>query len=383
MCVLAYVQMNILGIIILFFFWRNQRRSGSLALDDQLFNGMLLAAIAEQAMDAGQWALDGATFPGSYLLQMLCYSLGYAIAPTITCLWTMYCDLRTNMDERALQRRVPLYVLPVILNAGLLIANIFTPLVFSFDARQVYHREPYFLVYMVLMYLYGVLSFAIVLRKSAKPANAADRSELRYMALFVIPPLIAGALQWMFYGISLIWVSVLLSIILVYTNVLSRQISTDPLTGLNNRRKLNRYLDMKMNSAEADSDIFLIMLDADNFKSINDTFGHAAGDRALVAISDILKALCMGRDFFLARLGGDEFVIFGRHQSSLTPGDIAAQIEGHVRRFNETTSEPYRLSLSIGWARFDPAGICTPDALLSAADQHMYRVKAAKLVGTR
>ncbi len=383
MCVLAYVQMNLLGIIILFFFWRNQRRSGSLALDDQLFNGLLLAAIAEQAMDAGQWVLDGVSFPGSYILQMLVYSLGYAIAPTITCLWTMYCDLRTNMDERGLKRRALPYVLPIFLNAGLLVANIFTPLVFSFDARQVYHREPYFLVYMVLMYLYGVLSFAIVLRRTQKPVSAADRSELRYMALFVIPPLIAGVLQWMFYGISIIWVSVLLSIILVYTNVLSRQISTDPLTGLNNRRKLSHYLDMKLNSAEADSDIFLIMLDADNFKNINDTYGHTAGDRALVAIAEILKTLCIGRDFFLARLGGDEFVIFGRHQGSLTPEAIAAQIEEQVRHFNETTAERFRLSLSVGWARFYPQETRTADALLSAADQQMYRVKAAKLVGVR
>ncbi len=378
MCMLAYVQMNLFGIAILLFFWLNQRRSGSLALEDRLFNGILITAMAEQLMDAGQWALDGAVFPGSYVLLMLCYMLGYAIAPVITCLWAMYCDLRTNMDERGLRRRAPAYFLPSLLYFVLLIANLFTPLVFRIDANHVYHRDHLFFLYMALMYLYGFVSLLMVIRKALQRDSSVERTEFRYMALFIIPPLLGGLLQWLFYGLSLIWMCVVLSIVLVYTNVLSRQITTDPLTGLNNRRKLNRYLDTKINSGQADQSTFLMMLDADDFKGINDHYGHSAGDRALVNAAEILKSLCLGRDFFLARLGGDEFVILGRDQDGIGPDTLAERIEAQTARFNAAHTEPFRLSLSIGWAHFHPQKVSTADALLTAADQHMYIMKAKR-----
>ncbi|HNW85858.1 MAG TPA: GGDEF domain-containing protein [Candidatus Limiplasma sp.] len=378
MSLLAYVEMDIFGVLILLFFWHNQRRFGSLSTDDRLFNGILLIAILEQLMDAGQWMLEGAFFFGSYALQVFCYTVGHAIAPMITCLWAMYCDLRTNMDERGLKRRLPLYLFPMGLHVLLLIANLFTPLVFRIDAEHTYHRDHFFLAYMVLMYLYGMVSMLWVARKALSPSISLDRTEYRYMALFIIPPFLGGALQWMFYGLSLIWICMVLSIVMVYTNVLSRQISTDPLTGLNNRRKLNRYIDMRINSSEADRSLFLMMLDADGFKGINDTLGHAAGDRALMAIAEILKNLCQCRDCFLSRLGGDEFVILGQDHTGNDPETLAQQIYAKVDQFNEQTREPFHLSLSIGWSYFDPQQVNSADALLNTADQRMYLVKTAK-----
>jgi hypothetical protein len=96
------------------FFWQNQRKAGDLSLDDTLFNVILLVLVVEQLMDIGQWVLDAAGFAGVYEWQMVCYTGGYAIAPLITCLWVMYCDLRVYMDERALKRRLPLYLIPLI-----------------------------------------------------------------------------------------------------------------------------------------------------------------------------------------------------------------------------------------------------------------------------
>jgi len=370
--------MNVFGIVVLLFFLQNQRQSGSVSLDDRLFNGILITTIIEQAMDAAQWMLDGVIFPGSYQLQMFAYTVGHAVAPSIICLWAMYCDLRTNMDERRLKKRLPLYLLPIALHVLLLLANLFTPLVFRIDAAHMYHRDRFFPVYMVLMFLYGILSLLLVARKAMQPAPSQERSEFRFMALFLIPPFAAGVLQWMFYGLSIIWLCSVLSIIMVYTNVLSRQISIDSLTGLNNRRKLSRYLDVKIKSAEADPTMFLMMLDADHFKSINDSQGHSVGDRALVAIAEILKGLDLGKDCFLARLGGDEFVILSHRREGNSPEAIAERIQQRIDAFNGEPGHPFRLSLSIGWAHFDPAHINTTDALLNAADQSMYRTKALR-----
>jgi diguanylate cyclase (GGDEF)-like protein len=373
--IISYIEMNIFCIIVLFFFLKNQQRFCSLALDDQLFSGIMIATIIELLMDTGQWVLDGAGFSGVYQLQMLCYSLGYAIAPVITCLWVMYCDVRVNMDEHGLKRRTPLYLLPILLNTLLLAANLFTPLVFKIDSAHIYHRERLFIVYMVMMYLYGLFSLLLVIRKVFQPIPSTERTEYRYMALFMIFPFIGGALQWMFYGLSLIWISMVLSIIMVYIKVLSRQVLADPLTGLNNRRKLNQYLGMKINSTETNQSLFLMIMDADDFKKINDRYGHTTGDRALVAIADVLKKVCMNRNCFLARLGGDEFLIVGHIQDGLDPETLAKQIEQQLNERNAATAEPFQIFLSIGWAHFLPQEMKTIDALLNAADQSMYRAK--------
>ena len=370
--------MALFGLLILLLFWQNQRSSGSRSLDTRLFNGILLATMLEQLMDAGQWLLDGAFFPGSRILQVFCYTVGYMVAPFITCLWALYCDLRANMDERALKRRAPLYAVPLMMNTLLLIANLFTPLVFRIDAGNMYHRDQFFWVYMALMYFYGLLSMAMVLRKAAKTESVSERREFRYMGLFIIPPVLGGVLQWMFYGLSLVWMCATLSIVLVYINVLSRQISTDTLTGLNNRRQLNRYLDLKINSAEANENTFLVMLDADGFKGINDVFGHAAGDRALIAMADVLKKSCAHQECFLARLGGDEFVIVGEEKDAFRPASLAETITAQVTEFNRQTREPFQLSISAGWAYFQPGTVNTADALLMAADESMYVVKEGK-----
>ena len=108
--------------------------------------------------------------------------------------------------------------------------------------------------------------------------------------------------------------------------------------------------------------------------------GAVAGDRALVVIADILKELCADQNCFLARLGGDEFVILGMNRENFSPERMTGGLDDAVATFNAHTTEPFRLSLSIGWARFDPARMSNADALLIAADQAMYRVKASKLV---
>jgi diguanylate cyclase (GGDEF)-like protein len=383
LCTLAYIEMNLFGMMTLAFFWYNQRRTGDLSLDDRLFNAILVTVILELAMDGCQWALEGASFKGSYLLQMLSYTIGDAVGPLITCLWVMYCDIRVNMDERRLKRRAVWYLLPLLINILFLVVNLFTPLMFRIDSAHIYHRDRFFWVYTVLMYLYGFYSLLLINRKALQPDPSAERTEFRSLAIFVILPFIGGLLQWLFYGLSITWLSMVLSIIMVYTRVLSRQILIDPLTGLNNRRKLNQYLSMKINSVETNRTLFLMIMDADDFKGINDRFGHTVGDRALVAIADILKRVCMGRDYFLARFGGDEFLVIGHEQSEANPEMLVDRIEQEIVKLNATTSEPFFLSLSIGWAFFKPREMKTIDALLNAADQSLYQVKRSKKLAFR
>ncbi len=378
MAVIAYAEMDFLGMIILLLFYLNQRRSGCYALDDRIFNTVLLCGAFVLLLDGVLWLLDGVVYPGGRTLLFVLTGVSYVVNPLIAMLWVAYCDLRVFSSERGLQGRAPLYAFPLVANFGLVIVNFFMPVAFSIDEGCTYHREPLFFVYFTVFYVYLIWAMVIVIYKMKHCDSPAERRDLTYLMMFSVPPILGGIMQGLFYGTSLTWPSVIVSFVIVYIYVLNRQISTDALTGLNNRRMLKRYLDLETNYADIDSRLFLIMLDADNFKSINDTFGHAAGDRALTQIAEILKALCNQRDCFLSRLGGDEFTIVGKDRDGRTLDEMAEEIDARVKDFNASGTEPYQLALSIGRARYAPGTADTTDALLIAADKSMYAVKLEK-----
>jgi len=149
----------------------------------------------------------------------------------------------------------------------------------------------------------------------------------------------------------------------------------DSLTGLANRRALERTLDAALARAGARSrSVGIVMLDLDGFKAINDTYGHAAGDDALREVAMRLRRCVRERDL-VARLGGDEFVVV------LTDlGGRSGAVQDSVERVREALAEPYdalELRAAIGVATF-PADGGTAADLLAQADRAMYVDKAAR-----
>jgi two-component system cell cycle response regulator len=151
---------------------------------------------------------------------------------------------------------------------------------------------------------------------------------------------------------------------------------TDPLTGLYNQRYLLRHLRGLLN-ASRDHEVAVLMMDVDHFKQVNDDYGHAAGDRALRAIADTLRASTRVFDS-LARYGGEEFVVV---MPGSNPDEAVAAAE-RLRAAVEAMTfapEPGRLchlSVSIGVA-CGGTGTETPDALLHCADVALYAAKRA------
>lgn len=152
---------------------------------------------------------------------------------------------------------------------------------------------------------------------------------------------------------------------------LSRLATSDPLTGIANRRHfLNCAIDEIKRSHRTGQPISVIMLDADHFKRINDTQGHAGGDAALVALVNTIKGALREVDIF-GRLGGEEFGI-------ILPGaDLEKAVEA-AERLRESlrqikTVAP--LTVSVGVSKI-AAGETTPDLALCRADDAVYRAKA-------
>jgi diguanylate cyclase (GGDEF)-like protein/PAS domain S-box-containing protein len=154
---------------------------------------------------------------------------------------------------------------------------------------------------------------------------------------------------------------------------------TDSLTGLLNPRGFELLGNHELKVAErADRSLSLLFLDLDGLKGINDTFGHAAGDRALKDLADILRQTFRGSDV-LARLGGDEFCVLltgGEPPSTEEPATVRL-IEA-ITQHREDTHRPYALSVSVGSAVIDPNDHASLRELVEEADRAMYEAKQTR-----
>ena len=153
---------------------------------------------------------------------------------------------------------------------------------------------------------------------------------------------------------------------------------TDELTGLYNRRGFLRAGACLLDALSQDRiGALLFYIDVDNLKAINDSAGHAAGDSLLTRTAHVLRAAFRDRDP-VARLGGDEFAVLVATSDARASKRIMARIQAATAVANLSHTEPL-LSLSVGFAQFDPGKPSSLPELLRKADTVMYASKLAKL----
>ncbi len=203
----------------------------------------------------------------------------------------------------------------------------------------------------------------------------------RCIALGLLPVLIllAGLVQILILPDSAVFC--LCSAILMvtfYIDSMDSQISQDPLTKLNNRGQLRRYARQENNLYRDDSDSYIFMLDINGFKKINDTYGHAEGDRALALTANALRSAVseMESRIFLCRYGGDEFTLIMHTDGSETPEDLADKVRETLRDSCRKEDLPYELEMSMGWDKLEREGD-TAQKCIARADRKLYETKAA------
>lgn len=148
----------------------------------------------------------------------------------------------------------------------------------------------------------------------------------------------------------------------------------DPLTGLANRAAFRNSIAALMNDTSAKMNSALLFLDGDNFKFINDTWGHAAGDCVLIEVASRMVEFGEKRHQSY-RLGGDEFamILYGVHSETDVQHICAALAQQFIRPFDLHNGHTASMSLSIGFAlAWENASV---EALLERADRNMYQVK--------
>lgn len=153
---------------------------------------------------------------------------------------------------------------------------------------------------------------------------------------------------------------------------------TDELTGLYNRRGFMTLAAQHLKIVNRlKKGIFMLYADLDGLKKINDTFGHKEGDRVIFETAYILRHNYRDSDI-VARIGGDEFVVLPVGSAESSVNMIKDRLENKIIMHNEKTGRPYKISLSVGIAYYNPEEPSTVEELLAKADKLMYEQKRLK-----
>lgn len=372
---MLYLELNGFALAVLFLIFLNVRhQKEKYLLEQKLFLALLLSNALILLLDSAMWLLDGKTgffVREIYLLVTVVY---YSLNPIISMIWSLYVDYLICRDEIRLRRMFAWMMVPVCVNAVLSFMSVLGNCLFYIDGNNVYHRGKLFYIMAAISYLYLIYTLLFIIAKQKQIKDKKKGYHAIPILAFAVPPFIGGILQTLFYGVSLIWVSMTISVFIIFINFQNYQLYTDHLTGLFNRRQLDNYLQERLQSSSGGNLIGGIMIDLDSFKEINDLYGHNAGDQALEYSARIFRNTFRRNDF-IARYGGDEFIIIMELEDS---GDLMRAIERlkeNIRQFNLRAIVPYRIGLSMGYDLFDCRSGKSVNDFLKHIDGLMYRDK--------
>ena len=301
--------------------------------------------------------------------------LVYLMSLVIPSTWFIYAHYQVYHDKKkSIRLLYPLFCINLA-NALMVVLSQVYGWYYTIDINNVYHRGPLFWLPVSITMLIMIAAFIMI------GINRKNIESTYFPALliFAIPPFLGVIFQSFIYGISLMLNCVVLSELIIFFNIQNGGLYTDYLTGIHNRKRLETYMSEKINASTETRTFSAILLDLDNFKAINDTFGHDVGDDALAVSAKLLKS-CLRANDFIARFGGDEFYIILNISDPNVLDSAISRITASVNKYNQSSTKPYQLGFSMGYAVYDyQAGMKLED-FQKKVDMLMYQNKRAKKI---
>lgn len=367
---MGYLQTDFIGLALLAVIYFYGRLNSKRQTGQSVFNALLLAALILLICDILVWLPEGRSFPGARMILNVFTFLYDIVGMTLGAIWLLYCDSFSISVARTWPRKL-CYCAPFTLHCVLMLSNFWTGAVYYYDESNNYCPGPLQPLQMIMHLSYMVISVILILYR-ARRVQRTRRKDLYSLLLFIAPPFAGAIIQSLVFGVSLLPNCIAISMLIIFVQRMSALITIDPLTGLANRRQFSIQLDSRFKNPTNNQKLFLFLMDANDFKAINDSFGHLTGDEALIHFGAALRRVAKRGDC-LARLGGDEFVLLGQREDEAQVAAIAKSIAEEL--VLESQNHPYQLSLSTGYTIYDPLKHTTTDMLIQDADSNMYANK--------
>ena len=259
----------------------------------------------------------------------------------------------------------------------LYIISIWTGTAFYIDSEGHYQRGVLFFGDLIASYAYVACGIVFAVAKAVKADNLSERHKYTTMATAIIPTIILGIVNNVLpfpYGLPTVFYGIIVSLLIMFASSSAGRVTRDGLTGLLNRFAFDRLLSQTINrSSHNDSTrLWLLVIDINGFKGINDTYGHAVGDDVLIKLAATLEKVCKDFDATVGRWGGDEFIAYMETGEDAIAQNLWQTLKARVA--TDCNDDPrFTVSVSVGMAKLREYE--TMKHLFEEADHKLYEDK--------
>lgn len=357
------------GAVLMMWFLLNCRRKNreNTRGEARLYDAMAVLNLLGALLETFSFWVDGVRFPGARALNMLANSLCFLGTVSIAFLWALYVELLIYRNYKRAMRNAKFLLGPCLIEVIAILCNLLKPgFLFAVSEANIYHRGQWAVICFVIPIFYFAYTTHLVYSSKRQGFNLNF-----FPVLYFIAPCLAGVLiQLYYYGITTTWASVAIALSFIQMQSFAENLYTDELSGLYNRRYLNSLLTKQTRTNRRS--LYGIMMDINDFKQINDSFGHGTGDQAICKMGDILFH-SIPEGGIAIRYAGDEFIVLLPGGDEATAKATAREIDRQLSRFNHSGEALFTLTVSMGWSPFDPEQ--GKEAFLAAMDEKMYEQK--------
>ena len=368
------------GLVLYMRFALNNRNNSRVRL---FFKRFMEVAVVTIVADTLSYGFDMKHFYTARFFNFLTSSMSIVLTAYVGSLWNRFFDIVFHVKSHRPLRAVINFA-PTILAFALVIANVYNGWIFTIDEMNFYARGPFIQVSFFLQFI-GFLLVSLRAIFYRFKVRTIRYVKLRNSFIWAgAAMLVFGVLQYFGGGkVALQCCGICAGMFIMFARFQDDQITNDILTGLNNRYALDTYIEDKFKvyheGLHSGNQLYLVLMDINYFKKINDEYGHVEGDKALKTVATTLKAVGSKykSSLFLARYGGDEFAAVLESNSERKVAKLCSDIKDMLTL--ESEAFEYNLTIGAGYAVYTGSSMSL-DTLYTIADKALYedkdRVKA-------
>ena len=374
MATAIHIEIDALFLLILCVITWQIKHSVSQQMSRILFRYVVFGNMAILILDILWMLVEGRTFPGARAINNFINAIYLGGVVVMGGVWYLY--VLESLGYKLTKKLLTLVLMPGFIFVVLNLLSMKTGWIFYISGDNHYMRGPLFFLQTIIALLNLFVSMIHLLIFYFLPQTKIPKENIRKLLSFYIVPFVGSIAALPFAGMPGTWTCAATSVILMYMDQQENAISRDSLTGLNNRKTLDSTFTSYTHQISEVRNLYLYIMDLDNFKGINDTYGHPVGDQALKEASHLITQSLNSQQGLVVRYGGDEFVVLTFFYGDPNAVSYKKQVKKDFEQWNRDHDNPYILSISIGFSRYHE-GQDLKD-LLKKADEALYLDKKDK-----
>ncbi len=333
-----------------------------------LIGASIVTALAEAFDRMGSMGLFPYPIPLNYILNAT------DLLGTMFAVYFWFLLINHKNGRHFFSRNIPhfLSTLPLLIMASIIVSSFWTGAAFHITEDGHYVRGSLYILQIIFAYSYYILSTGLCLDGYIH-GTVMERDLFRKLFFYSLFPILGGVGQVALGVLPFSVATMLISIFYTFLRLQNQRINTDAMTGLNNKLCTQQYIERMIRSAKHEP-FFLYMMDVNHFKNVNDTYGHLAGDHALIVVAEALRKSTHSIGGFVGRFGGDEFTAIIPQRLYPIPSAFQSLLNTKITEIAKDEHLEVPLSLSVGWT------LCqkpeeSVDGVIARADAMLYEVK--------